>query len=173
VVTKLFKNSPALKIGLHVGYVLTAINHVAVDGKERAELSKMLNYGGLRTIIEYRATRKGEIVAAASEVKSAVVAEDGSNVQSFWESAPASQKRVVCVARQFADEKVGLGVLKEHGHSAVTTVVAGSAAQGAGIVLGDVVIAVNGIPCDNKTQSTIKLMLSKGGLRINVELCGA
>lgn len=132
-----------------------------MTGLDHLDIKGMLNHGGLRALIEYRATKKGDL-----EVEH----DSDAFEKPLRDLVPRMQQRRRTICRHFADEKVGLGFLTEHGHSTVTKVLPGSAADSAGILEGDVILSINGAVADNKSHTKILNMLVYGGLRIKVRL---
>jgi predicted metalloprotease with PDZ domain len=71
--------------------------------------------------------------------------------------------RKAVIAREFADEKIGLGVVTERGLSTVSQVVPAGAAQTAGVAVGDILVSINLVKIDfEKGHAGVMSMLKFG-----------
>jgi C-terminal processing protease CtpA/Prc len=156
----------AKKAGLELGQVIAHIGAYVVDGKDNDEVIAMLKHGGndlkigVRAKVTEKKSKEGGIKRRASFIEGMAAMAD----------AGKAPTRVVILNRQSKPNAIGVGFVMKGVHHVVSRVLRDSAAERAGIKVGQIIAAVNHVPAFQLPQSEVSMMIKYGGMRVVLEV---
>jgi len=162
-ITKCVSGGPAHRVAIKANTVLAAINGVVCDGKSNDEVRAMLKFSG-----------QGGMMIGTRPI-SEKKPKGFKRKQSFIQGMLAAKKqaeapRKCYMNRTVLPKNIGIGFVMVGEHHVVSRVINNTNASKAGIKVGQVIAAVNHVPCKKLPMVEISSMIKYGGLRVVVEV---
>jgi len=162
-INKIVSGGPAARVGIKASTVLSGINGVVCDGKTNDEVRAMLKFSG----------QGGLMIGTRPEAEKKP--KGFKRKQSFIQGMLAAKKqaeapRTCYMNRTVLPKNIGIGFVMVGEHHVVSRVINNTNASKAGIKVGQVIAAVNHVPCKKLPMVEISSMIKYGGLRVVVEV---